>query len=170
MTGHGLGGVFLGGLGLPAHSEEHVPSPNPGKGDADLADTDRGGGRPSGQVPLGPLPQASKQASKQQRGRPSGQGACTQTPGKQASKQAREVERSVTQCTTRPKPTHYVRLCPKWCLQDGEAGTTPSPRASGSGMLFGMVPSSPSAPRASSFSAANRKTETPDRLHWLLRF
>ncbi|CAE7597734.1 Kcnh7 [Symbiodinium microadriaticum] len=36
--------------------------------------------------------------------------------------------------------------------QDGEAGTTPSPRASGSGMLFGMVPSSPSAPRASSSS------------------
>eukprot|EP00439_Symbiodinium_sp_Y106_P003330 s7333_g1.t1 len=36
--------------------------------------------------------------------------------------------------------------------QDGEVGTTPSPRASGSGMLFGMVPSSPSAPRASSSS------------------
>ena len=53
----------MGGLGIPAHSEEHVPSPNPGRGEANLADTDRGGvGRGP---PLGPItPKASKQASK----------------------------------------------------------------------------------------------------------
>ena len=51
----------MGGLGIPAHSEEHVPSPNPGRGEANLADTDRGGvdrGPPLGPIP----PKASKQA------------------------------------------------------------------------------------------------------------
>ena len=91
MTGHGLGGVFLGGLGLPAHSEEHVPSPNPGKGDADLADTDRGGVGLRARSPWAPYP---KQASKQASNRGVGPRARVLAPKPQASKQASKQERS----------------------------------------------------------------------------